>query len=239
MIEPGERLIVALDVENKEQAIAMCELIGEGASFYKVGLQLFIAEGPSIIETLKSRGVRVFLDLKLHDIPHQVANACREVVRLGVDMMTIHATGGAEMMQAAAHSVQLAAVEFRVRPPVLLGVTLLTSLNQIRAGEIGVQGPLHEHVVRLASLAQRSGLDGIVASPHEAGQLREVLGEDFVLVTPGIRSGADAMGDQKRTMGAAAAIEAGANYIVVGRPITAASDPRSAALSIAEELKRV
>ncbi|MHB8842365.1 MAG: orotidine-5'-phosphate decarboxylase [Candidatus Aquicultor sp.] len=236
MIEPKERLIIALDVSSSDEVAAVCDRIGDNAVFYKVGLQLFLAEGRSVIELLKGRGSKVFLDLKLHDIPNQVAGACREVVKMGVDMTTIHTMGGVDMMQAAANAIRESAQELGIRPPILLGVTVLTSLNDERAGEIGIANAIPEQVVNLAVLAKKSGLDGIVASPHEVSRIREKVGDDFVIITPGIRSSSEDVQDQKRVMSAGEAISAGSSYLVVGRPVLKAGDPAAAASKIVTEI---
>jgi orotidine-5'-phosphate decarboxylase len=236
MLEPVERLIVALDVDSAQDAKSVCYKIGKGVVFYKVGLRLYLAGGRHIIDILKSEGLKVFLDLKLHDIPNQVAGACREIVGMGVDMMTIHTTGGADMMRAAAAAIKGAAEELVIKPPVLLGVTVLTSLSQVRAVEIGYNSTISEQVVRLAELAKSCGLDGVVASPHEVRAVRAAVGEDFVIVTPGIRGTEDAAQDQHRVMSAADAIEAGASYIVVGRPIIKAGNPMEAAERIVSQI---
>jgi len=238
MSKAKERLIVALDLPSKNDVVRVCEAVGENAVFYKVGLQLFLAEGQAIVHYLKSRGSKVFLDLKLHDIPHQVAGACREIVRMGVDMTTIHTMGGVEMMQTAVKAIKESAQEFGVKPPILLGVTVLTSLNQSQAGEIGITAGISGHVVRLATLAKESGLDGVVASPLESGGIRGAVRDDFVIVTPGIRSSADAVGDQKRVLSAADAIAAGSTYLVIGRPIVKSTDPAQAAALITSEIER-
>jgi len=237
MLKPSERLIVALDVENKDNVVSICSKIGDKVGFYKVGLQLFLAEGRDVLSVLKSRGAKVFLDLKLHDIPNQVAGACREIVRMGVDMTTIHTLGGVDMMEAASRSVREAAEEFGLRPPVLLGVTILTSLNQVRAGEIGITGSISERVVSLAKLAKESGLDGVVASSLEVKGIREAVGDEFIIVTPGIRSSMDAVQDQKRVMSAGDAIRAGSSYLVVGRPILEAVDPVKAVDRLVTEIE--
>lgn len=236
MLKAAERLIVALDVNSVEDAESICNEIGKDIVFYKVGLQLYLASGRKVISFLKSNGLKVFLDLKLHDIPNQVADACREIVSMGVDMMTVHTTGGADMMMAAALAVKDAAEEFAVKPPLLLGVTVLTSLNQVRAGEIGLNSPILEQVVRLTELAKSCGLDGVVASPHEVAAVRAVAGDDLVIVTPGIRGINDTAMDQHRVMSAADAMKAGASYIVVGRPILKAGNPLKAAEQIVSQI---
>jgi orotidine-5'-phosphate decarboxylase len=237
MLNPKERLIVALDVDSKAKVSSIINTIGPAASFYKIGLQLFLAEGRDVIELVKGQEARVFLDLKLHDIPNQVAGACREIVRMGVDMTTVHTMGGYDMLREAALSTRRASEEFGVKSPILLGVTILTSLNQERAGEIGIRGSISEQVVNLAALAKKSGLDGVVASPQEVESIRRALGDDFLIVTPGIRSKADAIQDQKRVMNADDAIKAGSSYLVVGRPITGSVDPAQVAARIVSEIQ--
>lgn len=238
MLKPRERLIIALDVDNKDDASSVCKAIGDKAVFYKIGLRLFLAEGRDVIELVKSSGARVFLDLKLHDIPDQVAGACREIVKMGVDMTTIHTTGGLDMMREAAAAVRQSAKEFGVQPPILLGVTVLTSLNQVRAGEIGFVRPISEQVVSLAELAKISGLDGVVSSPHEVKNIRERVGADFIIVTPGIRSFSEDIHDQKRVMGAYDAVKAGSSYLVVGRPVLKSDDPAAVADKIVAEIEK-
>ncbi len=235
---PKERLIVALDVNSKNEVASICDAIGENVVFYKIGLELFLAEGRDVIELVKGRGAKVFLDLKLHDIPNQVAGACREIVRMGVDMMTVHAMGGFDMMQQVATTVKQVSAEYGMRPPILLGVTILTSLNQKRAGEIGLKSSITEQVVNLARLAKESGLDGVVASPQEVEGVRKTVGEDFVIVTPGIRSSSDEAHDQKRVMSAYDAIRAGSSYLVVGRPIIKAGSPVNSAAEIIEQIEK-
>jgi orotidine-5'-phosphate decarboxylase len=237
VLEPRERLIIALDVVSKDDVALIYSKIGDAAVFYKVGLQLFLAEGRDILDMLKGQGKKVFLDLKLHDIPNQVAKACREIVRMGIDMMTIHTMGGVDMMEMAAASVRESAGEFGVQPPILLGVTILTSLNQMRAGEIGITGAISDQVVNLAVLAKKSGLDGVVASPLEVRSIREAVGDDFIIVTPGIRSSTQAAQDQKRVTSAGEAIKAGSSYLVVGRPILGAANPAEAIAGIINEVK--
>jgi len=213
------KLIVALDVESFEDAAALVQVTRDVVDIFKVGSQLFTAIGPRIIEFLHEHGKECFLDLKFHDIPNTVARAVESAAALRVRMLTLHTCGGAEMLEAAA------AVP---NHPLLLGVTVLTSVG----------GDVLAEVLRLAKLAKACALDGVIASPHEIRLLREALGKDFLIVTPGIRPAGAKSGDQKRVMTPAKAIAAGVNYIVVGRPITEADDPAQAASSIAAAMAR-
>jgi orotidine-5'-phosphate decarboxylase len=206
----------------------------------KIGSQLFTSAGPAAVELAHKRGHRVFLDLKFHDIPNTVAGAVRSAARLGVYMLNVHASGGAQMMRAAAESAAQAARDFGVARPVCLGVTVLTSLDR-RAleTEVGVTASIDGHVLRLADAAREAGLDGCVASPQEIRRIRLALGPRFAIVTPGIRpASTTAEDDQKRVATPRAALEAGADYLVVGRPITASADPRAAAAAIIAELAK-
>ena len=228
-------LIVALDVGDLASASALVEQLYPTVTLFKVGLQLFTAEGPRAVEVVKQRGGAVFLDLKLHDIPNTVAGAVREAARLGVAMCTLHASGGRSMLQAAT-----AAVAASGSPMRLLAVTVLTSLDSRGLEEVvGSKLDLTAQVVRLASLAQEAGLDGVVASPHEIGLLRATLGPSLCLVIPGIRPAWAAADDQRRVMTPHDAAVAGADYLVIGRPITAATDPAKATRRILDELKAV
>ena len=228
-------LIVALDVGDLASAAALVEQLYPTVTLFKVGLQLFTAEGPRAVEVVRQRGGAVFLDLKLHDIPNTVAGAVREAARLGVVMCTLHASGGRSMLQAAA-----AAVAASDSPMRLLAVTVLTSLDSRGIEEvIGGKLDLTAQVVRLASLAQEAGLDGVVASPHEIGLLRATLGPSMRLVIPGIRPAWAVADDQRRVMTPHDAAVAGANYLVIGRPITAAADPVKATRRILDEIKAV
>jgi orotidine-5'-phosphate decarboxylase len=236
-----DRLVIALDVERGARARALAAWLRGVAGGYKVGSRLFTAEGPAIVRALVEDGHRVFLDLKFHDIPQTVADAVAAAASLGVWMVDVHATGGLAMMQAAKAAAIDAAARSGFPPPLVVAVTVLTSLTGEALGEVGFARPVRESVVHLARLAQRAGLDGVVASPQEIADVRAACGDRFTIVTPGIRGGAAAAGtdDQARTLTPAAAVAAGADYIVVGRPVLAAPDPRAAAEAIARELATV
>lgn len=244
-MDPEDRLIVALDVPTFDLARGLVSRLVPGVSFFKVGSELFTAAGPSVVEMVKDNGSRVFLDLKYHDIPNTAAGACRAAVRMGVDMLNVHIAGGFEMLQAACSAVQEEAGITGKRVPHLLGVTVLTSINQESLRSfLGVsQRTLEEHVMSLARWALPAGLDGFVASPQETELLRRTLarpdssGRHVLIVTPGIRPEGAGTQDQKRTATPGAAIRAGADYIVVGRPITRAGDPREAAEKIVREIQ--
>jgi len=235
---PGskDRLFVALDVERLDEADALLDRLAGEVGGCKIGNQLFTAAGPVAVEHALKRGFRVFLDLKYHDIPNTVAGAVREATRLGVFVLNVHASGGAAMLRGAAEAAARAAKDFAVTRPLVIGVTVLTSLDR-RAleTEVGVTGTVDAHVLRLAEHARAAGLDGCVASPREIRLLRNALGRAWVIVTPGIRP-ADRADDQVRTATPAAAIAAGADYLVVGRPITAVPDPVAAARAIVKEI---
>lgn len=219
-LDPRQRLIIALDVATAEAARKIVAAVGDSTLAYKVGMQLYTAEGPPIVRELVSSGRRVFLDLKFHDIPNTVGAAVREAAQLGVSMLTVHAAGGAKMLHAALEAAE------KVNPKLLvLAVTVLTSLDDADLGTLGMRGPVSEQVLRLTALALANGYKGIVASAHECGALREEFGHDFVIVTPGVRPAGSGHDDQARVVTPAEAIAAGASHIVVGRPITEASDP--------------
>jgi orotidine-5'-phosphate decarboxylase len=234
---PADRLYVALDVERLEEAEALLDRLAGVVGGCKIGSQLFTAAGPAAIERALKRGFRVFLDLKYHDIPNTVAGAVREATRLGVFMLNVHASGGLAMLRAAAEAATKASKDFALPRPLVLGVTVLTSLDR-RAleTEVGVLGPVEAHVLRLAERARAAGLDGCVASAQEIAPLRLALGPRWVIVTPGIRP-AERTDDQMRTATPTAAVRAGGTYLVVGRPITAAADPSTAARAILEEVR--
>ena len=230
------RLFVALDMETLAEAEALLDRFGEKVPGVKIGTQLFTAAGPAAVERAHKRGARVFLDLKYHDIPNTVAGAVREATRLGVFMLNIHASGGVAMMRAAAEAATKAASDFAVPRPIVLGVTVLTSLDRkALQTEVGVPASVEAHVLRLAEHAREAGLDGCVASAREVALLRAGLGARWTIVTPGIRP-ASRDDDQIRVATPTSAIRAGADYLVVGRPITAAADPAAALRVIVDEI---
>ena len=226
-----DQLIVALDVESGARALELADSLRDLAGAFKIGSRLFTLEGPAVVRKLTERGDKVFLDLKFHDIPNTVATAVEAAASLGVWMLNVHAAGGRKMMTAAVDAAHAAAAKEGRRPPFVIAVTVLTSMNAQALSESGVETPVLDQVVRLARLTQEAGLDGVVASAQETALIREQCGKNFAIVTPGIRdqSQAGKRDDQERTMTAGEAIAAGASYIVVGRPIIAAPDPRAAA----------
>jgi len=231
-------LVVALDVATAAQALEITGRLRGLAGMFKVGMQLFTAAGPDIVRRITGLGERVFLDLKFHDIPNTVAGAGVEAARLGVSIFNVHAPGGSAMMRATAEAVGEAAAREGLARPVILGVTVLTSLDQRALAEVGIECPVEEEVVRLARLCEASGLDGVVASPQEIAAVRGALGgPGFVVLTPGIRPRGAARDDQSRVMTPAEAVRAGADYLVVGRPVTAAPDMAAAAEKILEEIE--
>jgi orotidine-5'-phosphate decarboxylase len=235
-LEPQDRVIVALDVPTEQEAIALVDRVSE-VSFWKVGLELFISAGPSILTALKARQKQIFLDLKLHDIPNTMAGACRAAAQYGVDLLTVHAPAGKIALEAARAAAQAGAAETDFSPPALIAVTLLTSISsRSLAFELKVPLELPDYALQMALLAQESGLAGAVCSPQEATQLRRTCGDDFLLVCPGVRPTWAEAGDQKRSLTPSAALQAGADYLVIGRPITAADDPAAAFRRICDEL---
>ncbi len=220
-------VIVALDVPTIQQATALIDCIGNQASAFKVGMELFTAAGPEIIRRIRNRGAAVFLDLKYHDIPNTAAGAVRAAVRLNVQMLTIHLAGGRDMIRASQTAAQEESAALGIQPPWLLGVSVLTSMNQDDLQQIGIRSPVADQVHRLVSLGIKAGLQGFVCSPQEIVRLRQTLPTDAKLVTPGIRTTA-AQDDQKRTMTPAEALQAGADRLVIGRPICAAPNPAKA-----------
>ena len=229
--DPRQRLIVALDVSTAAAAQKIVAAVGDSASTYKVGMQLYTAEGPRIVGDLVASNRRVFLDLKYHDIPNTVGAAVTEAARLGVSMLTVHASGGSKMLRAAVDAAQS---NSRL---MILAVTVLTSLDAQDLEQIGMPGSMPERVVKLAGLALANGCQGIVTSAREAFAVRGQLGDGFLIVTPGVRPAGAAVGDQVRVVTPAQAIRSGASHIVVGRPITDATDPAAAARAIIEEIR--
>jgi orotidine-5'-phosphate decarboxylase len=236
-MDPLDQLLVALDVDTAADALTLADRLRGVAGGFKIGNRLFTSHGPSFVSDLVARGDRVFLDLKYHDIPNTVAGAVAAATRLGVWMVNVHASGGLDMMRAAREAAVSEAARLSRPAPLVIAVTMLTSLSQESMATIGFTGSLPNQVERLASLAQSAGLDGVVASPQEIGLIRARCGAMFQIVTPGIRGAADSKGDQSRTLTAGEALSAGASYLVVGRPIIAASDPRQAAERIATECR--
>lgn len=230
-------ILVALDVDSAAKAIALADALRGSVGGYKIGKQLFTAAGPAVVHDLASRGDRVFLDLKFHDIPNTVAGAVQSAVATGAWMVNVHASGGRAMMTAAAEAATKAAATLGRPRPLVIGVTVLTSMTEAALAEVGVTRPVIDQVVHLARLAQQCGLDGVVASPQETVAIREACGRDFQIVTPGIRP-VDQQGkdDQARTLTPAEAMTAGSTYLVIGRPITGAANPREAAEQIAASL---
>ena len=231
------RLIVALDTTDFARVESLvCEL-GDLVGYYKVGMELFYSQGPEIVRYLRQKGKEVFLDLKLHDIPNTVAQALRPLVGLGVSLVNVHASGGAKMMQTAVAALRDEAARLKVDCPALIAVTVLTSMEEGQWEALGSKRTITEQVIALAKLTKSSGLDGVVASSQEAALIRAACGEGFKIVTPGIRPFGSASDDQARIMTPAKALAAGADHLVVGRPITAAADPRRAAEEIIKQMK--
>ncbi len=234
----GPRVIVALDFPDGQTALEFVQQLPPGSCRLKVGKELFTSAGPELVRQLVGMGHDVFLDLKFHDIPNTVARACEAAAQLGVWMVNVHASGGRRMMEAASTALQNC-TSAEGRKPLLIGVTVLTSMGAEDLAEIGVNVEPAAQVERLAQLANASGLDGVVCSPREAGQLRAQLGDDFVLVTPGVRPAGASNDDQTRVMTPADAIRDGAGYLVIGRPVTQATDPVSALEAINAEIRTV
>jgi orotidine-5'-phosphate decarboxylase len=229
----SKRIVVALDVPEGAAALALAARLDPALCRVKVGKELFVSEGPAVVESLQRAGFEVFLDLKFHDIPNTVAAACRAAAKLGVWMVNVHASGGAAMMQAARD-----AVSSSPRAPLLIGVTVLTSLRDSELAAIGWTGSAADNVLRLARLAHANGLDGVVCSAQEAAALRERIGPAFVSVTPGIRLAGDSAGDQARVVTPGDAVRAGAHYLVIGRPVTQAADPAATLGAIAASIEK-
>jgi orotidine-5'-phosphate decarboxylase len=235
-VSPRERLIFALDVEHFGEAQKFVGLLKGHIGLFKVGKQIFTHAGPKVIDMIRRKGEHVFLDLKFHDIPNTVAKASEEATKLGAAMFTLHSMGGYEMMKRAMESSRNVAKQLNVQKPLILAVTILTSMDQATLEEVGIQTPLEEQVIHLATLAKKAGVSGVIASPREISLIRERCGPNFLIVTPGVRPASATKDDQKRTLTPGEAVRAGADYIVVGRPIKDAEDPVKAADEIVREM---
>lgn len=237
MTDARQRLIFALDVDDFDEARSWVERLAGKVGVFKIGKQLFTRCGPEVVRMAGACGAEVFLDLKYHDIPNTVAKAGLEALKLGVRMFNVHALGGREMMQTLVTQVDAVIPRGEPGRPLLLAVTILTSSNDKTLRELGIDRPVAEMVPRLAKLARDAGMDGVVASPQEVGLIRDACGEDFVIVTPGVRPAFAAQDDQKRIMTPGDALRAGADYLVIGRPISAAADPAGAVDRIIAEMQ--
>ncbi len=232
-----ERLIVALDLDDLEQATELVRSLAREVGMFKVGKQLFTHAGPQAVRLIQELGGEIFLDLKFHDIPNTVAKAAIEATRLGVKMFNVHASGSLEMMRLTVKEVERVSRQEKLRRPIMLAVTVLTSLGQEDLQRLGVEHKIADQVVRLALLTKEAGMDGVVASPHEVADIRTACGRRFVIVTPGIRLADSQRHDQRRVMTPAEAVRAGVDYIVVGRPILEAQNPIAAARAIVTEME--
>ena len=232
-----ERLIVALDVDNLEQAKDLVRFLAPEVGMFKIGKQLFTHAGPQAVRLIQDLGGEIFLDLKFHDIPNTVAKAAIEATRLGVRMFNVHASGSLEMMRTTVKEVERVSRQQKLRRPIMLAVTVLTSLGQEDLQRVGVERKVADQVVRLALLTKQAGMDGVVASPHEVADIRAACGRQFVIVTPGIRPAEANRDDQQRVMTPGDAVRAGVDYIVVGRPILESKDPVKAARTIVAEME--
>lgn len=232
-----EKLVLALDVDNKEKAETLVKELKDYVGVFKVGKELFTAEGPSIFKMIRDNGGKIFADLKYHDIPNTVASAARTLVRHGVEIFNVHASGGYEMMKKTREAIEDESAKLGVKRPVFLAVTVLTSLNDDDMKRIKVSESAKEHVLTLAKLAKEAGADGIVCSPQEIEMIKREIGVDFITLTPGVRPVWAAAGDQKRVMTPKEAVDKGTDYIVVGRPITGAADRIDAARKIVMEME--
>ena len=232
----GDRIIVALDVNNIAEAEKLVGELRSVIKIFKVGSELFTSCGFEAIDTVRRKGGKVFLDLKFHDIPNTVMKASRAITRQGIHMFTVHTMGGFDMMKGAVEASREEALRVKTPPPLVLGVTILTSMSAKDVSSIGVEGHITDEVLRLAKLAEKAGLNGVIASPQEVELLRKNLGKDFLIVAPGVRPLGGEKNDQKRVATPKEAIDKGADYLVIGRPITAAEDPKSAAEKIINEI---
>jgi len=231
-------LIIALDVNAIEEASVLADKLSPYAGAFKVGMQLYNSEGPEAIRILKEKNTAIFIDLKLHDIPNTVAGAARVLTRHGVSILNVHAAGGKKMMREAVKAARDEADKKGIDRPLIVAVTVLTSIDQeVFNNEVGINGSIKERVVLWAKMAREAGLDGVVASPHEIAAIRKACGNDFVIITPGVRPAGVAANDQKRVMTPGEAIRQGATYLVVGRPVTGSPDPAQAARAILEEIE--
>lgn len=234
--DPKDKIIFALDVEHFTEAQRWVNILKDQVGIFKVGKQLFTHAGPKVVDMIRKKNQKVFLDLKFHDIPNTVAKAGEEATKLEVTMFNLHALGGFEMMKKTVEASRNAAKSLGIPKPLILAVTILTSMDDDVMKEVGIQGPILEEVGRLASLSMKAGVDGVVASPQEIGIIRERCGEKFLIVTPGIRLPSEKKDDQKRTLSPQEAISAGADYLVIGRPIKEAKDPIEAVQKIIEDI---
>jgi orotidine-5'-phosphate decarboxylase len=234
--DPKDRIIFALDVDHFTEAQRWVNLLKNQVGIFKVGKQLFTHAGPKVVDMIRQKGQKVFLDLKYHDIPNTVAKAGEEATKLNVTMFNLHALGGFEMMKKTVEASRATAKSLGVSKPLILAVTILTSMDEEGLKEVGIQGPILGEVGRLAQLAMKAGVDGVVASPQEVGIIREQCGQNFLIVTPGIRLPTGKKDDQRRILSPGEAIAAGANYLVIGRPIKEAKDPLEAVQKIIDDI---
>ena len=233
---PKDRIIFALDVEHFSEAQQWVNLLKDQIGVFKVGKQLFTHAGPKVIDMIRKRNQNIFLDLKFHDIPTTVAKAGAEATKLNVSIFDLHALGGFDMMRKTVEASKTTAKELGIPKPLILAITILTSMDEDSLKEVGIRGPILDEVGQLALLAMKAGVDGVVASPQEIGVIRKQCGKEFLIVTPGIRLPSDKKDDQKRTLSPKEAISAGANYLVIGRPIKEAKDPLEAVQRIVEDI---
>ena len=234
--DPKEKIIFALDVDHFSEAQRWVNILKDHIGIFKVGKQLFTRAGPKVVDMIRKKDQKVFLDLKFHDIPNTVAKAGEEATKLEVAMFNLHALGGFDMMKKTVEASRETAKNLGISRPLILAVTILTSMDESVMKEVGIQGPILEEVGRLAFLSMKAGVDGVVASPQEIGIIRERCGEKFLIVTPGIRLPSEKKDDQKRTLSPKEAISNGADYLVIGRPIKEAKDPLEAVQKIIEDI---